>query len=429
MKRLLLITLLTLPGFCALAEEPAAETLDLEYCYRLALGQSESLAMIREQIMQFESKARQSRAAILPDVNFVYTHSFQDTSGVDSGSGGIGGTLTRSERPEAKISATQPLFAGFKEFYAWYGFKALKRKEDLELIRAKKELYQQVSRAFYSVIQLETDLKNNQTILNLTVDRVKELESRSRLGKSRPSEVLTVQSQVAMFTAQDEKIKGDLWVARDLLSFLTGKNLQGAALQDTMLSVDAPADESASLVHASSVTELAIIREDMESKRYQMKFARGSFYPDVDISGNYYLKRVGFQENIDWDALLTVNFPIFQGGENMAKLRDAESQLRWSEWSYRRMRRDVESNIRRNFYQLKSSVAQVKALETAYSKAKESYENQVKEYRYGLVNNLEVIQAMNTMQENKRDLDRTAIQNKLNYIQLKVSTEELPTKL
>ncbi len=428
MKRLILIALLTLPGIRATAEEPAAATLDLEHCYRLALGQSESLAMIREQILQFESKARQSRAAILPDVNFIYTHSFQDTSGVDSGSGGVGGTLTRSERPEAKISARQPIFAGFKEFYAWNGFKALKRKEELELMRAKKRLYQETAQTFYAVIQLEADRANNRVILDLTIDRVKELEARSRLGKSRPSEVLSVKSQVAALSAQDEKIKGDLWVARDLLSFLTGKNMQNAALTDASDANEDLASEEAWILRSSSVTELAILKEDIVSKKYQVKYAWGSFSPSVDLSGNYYLKRVGFQEGIDWDALLTVDFPIFRGGENFAKAREAESQLRWSEWTFRRLKREVESEIRRNFYTLQSSIAQVKALETAYANAKESYELQVKEYRYGLVNNLDVIQALNAMQENKRNLDRTSVQNKLNAIQLKISAEELPNK-
>ncbi len=431
MKRLFLIVSILLPGFIAAvqgAEPPvsAATPLTLDECFQMALTQSESLAMIREQVLQFEARARQARSAILPDVNFLYTHFFQDSSASDSSGGGVGGTLTRNERPEAKITGRQPLFGGFREFSAWYGFKSLQRREELELLNAKKALYREVALAFYSVVQLETDLANNQTILTLTTDRVKELESRSRLGKSRPSEVLSVQSQVATLTAQDEKIKGDLWVARDLLSFLTGKNLQETPLSDTLPPVAAPADEASVLAFAGSVTEMAIIKATMDSDKYQVRYARGRFLPSVDISGNYYLKRVGFQENIKWDALLTVDMPIFQGGENLALLRQAQSQARWTEWSYRRLKREVESQIRRNFYTLKSSIAQVKALENAYAKSKESYESQVKEYRYGLVNNLEVIQALNTMQVSKRDLDRTDILNRLNYIQLQISTEQLP---
>ena len=52
----------------------------------------------------------------------------------------MGGTLTRSERPEVKFTATQPLFAGFREFYAWNGLKSLKHREELSLVNAKKAL-------------------------------------------------------------------------------------------------------------------------------------------------------------------------------------------------------------------------------------------------------------------------------------------------
>lgn len=419
--------LVSLTLLCSLAPAlHAEESMTLEQCYKLALGQSETLLMQKEKILQFKLKARQASSAILPDIDLIYSNFFQDTTGTDAGAGGVGGTLTRSERPEAKIQGKQTVFSGFQEYYAVKGFRAQQRKEQLDYRRAEQLLYQETARAFYSVIQNQTDLQNIRLTLSLTDGRVKELSSRMRLGKSRSSEVRSVESQLASLRAEEERLKGNILIAQDLLAFLIGRDAQNVILADTLPVPGALDSEQVYLARISSRTDLASLREEVEVSRNQVKYMRGEFFPTVDLTGNYYLKRVGFQEAINWDVLLSIDLPLFRGGENAAKLREAQSVLHWSEWNYRRFEREAASEIRRSYYTLKSSLAQGEALVTAYEKAKESYEEQVKEYRYGLVNNLEVLQSMNVLQAAKRDRDRTLIQNKINTIQLKVSTEELP---
>ena len=400
--------------------------LTLAECYRLAARQSESLMIQSEKIVQLLEKYKAGRGAVLPNIRFLYTEFFQDTTGVDTSIGGVGNTLTRSERPEAKLQLAQPLFSGFRDWAGLAYFKSQKEKEEFIYRRAKEDLFQGIANAFYLVIQGEKDLENVRSIMGLSRERVDELDSRVRLGKSRESEVLNAESQLASLRAQEESLQAQLATDRERLSLLVGTSLEGVRLVDPMTVPSVPGSLENYLSAVSTRTDIQALQKEVESKTKLLKAAKRAHSPTIDLLGSYYLKRVGFQEPIDWDVLVTLGVPIFQGGATQAAVREAASELREAEWNLKRAARETTSQIRQNYMNLKSSISQVSAFEKAYQKVAESYRLNVKEYRHGLVNNLEVLQTMNLMQDAKRNFDRTVVQTKLNMIDLEVSTERVP---
>lgn len=391
----------------------------------MALKQSESLKIQGETVYQFEQRVKEALSAVLPKVNFLFSEFWQDTTGTDS-SGGVGGTLTRNERPEAKVQIRQPLFSGFREFQAMKGFQSEKKRQDLALKRAHLLLYEIVANAFYLVLRLEEDLENTRNVLKLTRDRIKELESRVKLGKSRRSELVSSQAQLASLEGQEEALKGRAAAAREVLQFLTGEDVRSRVLADGIPAVPSVGTLESILKRAQARTDLLALAQNLETKKRELKVARGALYPAVNLLGNYYFKRVGFQEAIDWDLQLSLDLPLFQGGANLSEIRLKESQARQAEWEQRRAKREIESALRRSYINLTTALAQLTAFREAHEKAGESYQLQVEEYRYGLVNNLEVLAALRTLQEAKKDLDNTIIDTKLNYLALQVAIEDIP---
>ncbi|MBI3292522.1 MAG: TolC family protein [Elusimicrobia bacterium] len=419
-------TTVSAEGALPQSPSPSSSALTLQDCYHLALQRSEDLKTQSENIAQAEARYQQALGNVLPHLSFNVSESLQDTSGISGGDGGVGGTFTRRERPEVKFIVRQPLFSGFREFAAMSSFKSESRRATLLFNRASKLLFQDVARAFYLVVQLETDLGNIRTLIQLTQERVKELQERVRLGKSRPSEVLTVQSQQAAQRSLEEQIKEQILTARELLSFLTGNDVGERSLRDELPNSEIVEPEAMLLAKTDQRSDVQAQREQVLSQRARVQLAKGSLLPTASLLGNYYIKRVGFQSGINWDILLSLEAPLFQGGTARAQVKEAASQLQQAELRLSRLSRDVRSEIKRASVALASGVAQAKALEEAFNKAKESYTLQVREYRLGLVNNLEVLQAMNAMQDTRRSWDRTLVQSKLAFLQLKVATEELP---
>lgn len=410
-------------GSTPVPETPSALT--LAGCYRLALERSETQRIQEEQIEQAEARYRQALGSALPRVHVAGSELIQDVSGIGGGEGGVGGTLTRRERPEAKVVLRQPLFSGFREFAAMSSSKAEGRRERLLFTRASSRLLLDVAQAFYTVIQVETDLRNVQTLMALTQERIRELQGRVRLGKSRSSEVLSLESQLASQRAVEAALEGQRATAREILAFLIGQEVAQRPLTDTLPAVEAVEPEAQSLARAEQRSDVRAEWEEILARRAGVRLARGTQWPTASFLGNYYLKRVGFQSAIDWDVLLSVDVPVFQGGAARAQVRQAASELRAAEQQFAQRSRQARSEIVQTRLALETSLAQTKAFAEAYRKAKASYELHVKEYRLGLVNNLEVLQAMNMMQEAQRALDRALIQSKMDLLALNVATEEL----
>lgn len=400
--------------------------LTLEDCYKQALIKNEKLQIQRERIIQFEQNYKEALGNIFPKISFQFTERFQDTSGVEGGESSFAKTFVRSDSPEAKFVLQETLFSGFMEYAGLSSLKASIARERFSQENLKRVLFLDIVRAFYTVVLLDKNLENVQKIIALAEERLSELIRRVEIGKSRRSEVLSMESQIATLKAEEEKIRGDREKALELLFFLTGMTSEKVKLIDEMPDVNSVPSEEELLSRLSTRPDFLAIKKDLESKKYSLKVEKRSLLPTVSLLGDYYLKRVGFQEPIDWDIYITLDVPLFQGGSGLARVKEASSVLREAEFNQSLLIRQEETEIRRMIVGLNSSITQKKFLENAFAKMEESYKLYIKEYRLGLVNNLEVIQAMNNMLESKMKLDSASIENKLALIELRVTAGELP---
>jgi outer membrane protein len=405
--------------------EPASvRALTLDDGYRLALRQSEALRGRAERIEQAEARYGQALGAALPRLSFNASQLYQDAGGRSDS--GVGSNLTLRRRPESKFTLRQPLFSGFREFAAMSASRAEQSGERRRLERARALLYLDVARAFYLVLQTERDLANLDVLLGLLDDRLRELRERERLGKSRRSELLSLESRRDAVAAERSLTDGDAASARELLAFLTGEDVSGARLEDP-LPDDFPPDAEAPLLEkADARADVLAFRDDVEARRQELRVAKGAFYPNAGLLGNYYTKRVGTQSAIDWDVLLSLEVPLFQGGATRAQAREARSRLTEAELAWEEVRREARREVKDARVRLAASLEQAAGLRSAFAKAEESYRLHVKEYRLGLVNNLEVLQALDEMESRKRDSDRAAIRGKLLRFELLSAAEALP---
>src|SRR4051812_25880905 len=79
----------------------AANGVTLADCYQKALKVSETLAISEQDIRQLEAQYREGVGSVLPDISWQRTDLWQDTSKVNSSSGGVQGTLLEHHRPES----------------------------------------------------------------------------------------------------------------------------------------------------------------------------------------------------------------------------------------------------------------------------------------------------------------------------------------
>lgn len=402
--------------------EPAALT--LSDCIERAKSHNERLKIQAESIEQARSRRSQARGTIFPDIRWLQSTTWQDTGGVStSGGSGSDSNATLERRRLARFNAVQPLFSGFKEFSAMNVYDAEMEREIGSLKRENFYLYRDVAQSFLSVIALENDKSNVQTTIKLNEDRIRELKERARVGRSRESEVISAESQLANLKSQEARIQGDLVVAREGLSYLIGSDVSGQSLVDNLETPQVGTlEEWMNTVEKRS--DLRAAKMDLEAKRYGVRMARADYWPIVDAEGNYYTHRIGFQREIDWDIILSIDVPIFQGGIVRAQVKDALSRWRQARFQLDQAARLARSEVKQAYASLSSSLEETRLLEDAYKKAKRSYELLARDYRFGLATNLDVLQALTIMQDVKQGWDRSETQSKLSFIDLAVAAEQ-----
>jgi len=394
----------------------AGEPLTLKDCFKAALKRSEVLATQQELIVQAEETYHRAWGAILPTINSSYTYFHQNAPGFTSS----GNTTTSAGQQTLTVTADQPLFRGFSDFAAVHAAKASIKSQEQARQWAGMQLYSDVAGAFYTRLAVQKDLIVLDNELGLYQKRIKELQDRIAIGRSRITEVLTIQSAQAILRAQRELVFGQLDVAKEVLAFLTGLG-QDTPLDDTD---DVPSGIGTLDSYQSQVNtrpDIIAAQKNVEAFKSNVSVARGAYLPSVDLISDYYAQRPNQDNKANWDVEIAVTLPIFTGGITSSKVKTAESQKRQSEIQLSQVQRMALENIRSLHHNLKADLAQLAALQEAFNISAENYKANAKDYELNLVTNLDVLQALTAYQDTQRSLEKIRYQAKIDVNRLEAS--------
>ncbi len=410
--------IVALIGGLLLAASAAAAPLTLDDYYAAALKRSEVVATQGELIRQAEERYHQAGASRLPTVDAIATRTRIDDGATDA-------TANPTRQRNSRLTATQPLFRGFREFATVRQTQALMGAQGEDYRGARTQLFKDVAQNFYDVLALEQDLANLDGQIRQHQQREKELEDRVRIGRSRVGEVLTVQATVGTLRAQVESRRAELGAAREAFAFLSGLPV-ATPLRDTETVPENPGTLDEHLVRLELRPDVKAARQRLTAAQENIAVARGAHLPSLDLVANRYLERTGSLSNVEWDVQLALTLPLYAGGGTQSRVREAASQGTQAELNASQVRRQAEQEIRSLHQGALIDRAQLDALEKATDATRKNYEAQQRDYRLGLVTNLDVLQALTAFQENQRALDRARYAAKLNHLRLQAASARRP---
>ena len=399
------------------AEAPAeAPSLTLAECFALALKRSETLAIQQEMIAASEGRFLQALGTALPSVSFVSSDTRQDGSG--------GSAFTLRHVPNRRFTFTQPLFSGFKEFAAMRGARAERHQRRYLKTRAQHMLFVDVADAYFLVIEQRQDLSALEATRLALEERLGELHERERLGRSRASEVASAEVQLRRTEAEMELVRSQVTTATHLLEFLTGLSRLGALADPNQLVLTLGPEEDY-VANAPARPDVRAAEEAWHVAQQEVRVARAGFFPTADVEGNYYVDRAGVAKDVTWDAVLTVDVPLFEGGRNLGAVREARAAEREAKLAFELAGREAALDIRDVHAKLDAELTRRAALQRAVEAAEENYRLQSDDYRRSLVNNLDVLQALETLQASRRDVIQSSFEVKRLYEQLQAATGDV----
>lgn len=394
------------------AENIKPGKLTLGECYRLALKQSETIAINSELIREAEARFMQALGAVLPQVSFVWTQTNEDSERAFS-------SYNHNGSFESKFVFKQTLFSGFKEIAAIAGVSLEQKQRISEKKRAEELLLIDVADAFYLLLEQQEDLRTMSLIRKALRDRTVELKKREDVGRSRHSELVHTESQLYNIEAEIQLVKSQELIAKELVTFFIGRE-PGALIdkEDTPDSLEAESFYAANIGLRADVKSYDFAKGVSRKEAYVAKTA---LLPAVTVEGNYFERRNTSPLDVTWSTVLKVNVPIFEGTTTYGKIKQANAKSREAELRYERAKRLAVQDIHDAYVKAYSAIIRSNALEKALKSAELSYLLQKEDYRNNLVSNLEVLTAIQNFGDTRRNYMHAFYEKKRMYWQLKAA--------
>jgi outer membrane protein len=397
-------------------------------CYRLSLKQSEIIAAEYQKIIETEGRFLQALSIMMPYASFVSTDS-QEEPQKGGAPASTTGVLTSSSVNPSKDSVRyfhlkQTLFSGFKAFSAMKGAKYEKTQRINERIRAEQLLLVDVSNAFYLLQEKRQDIIALKGIKRALLDRIKELRDREKLGRSRPSEVVNSKTSLYAVEAELQVARSQETVTRQVLEFLTGVPVGDLLCTEDNCLPEEVKSETYYLTKSLTRADIIAACNEWQVAVKARQIIDSDFLPEVTFESNYYTQRTTVSKGVDWDVMLKVNVPIFEGTETLGRSKEARAQAKVKELMYQRSKRAAPQDVRDTYVKLVTAVSVQKELRKAYTTAKLNYHLQRRDYTLSLVSNLDVLDAIKTLHNAEREYIRSLYEAKRLYWQLQVACGE-----
>ncbi len=397
--------------------------ISLEEAYQGARARTETEALQVSEVEQSHQKLTQARAGILPSLVLNGSYTRQQMPSASSVN-----AFTRADQHQVRLTLSQPVFRGLREFAALDVAHAGWQGEQASLRQARRTLYASVAQSFYRLAQAEVDASNLEELLQVSRRRAEDVRGRVRIGRSRPGDLLAAETQVATVEAQLQAAQVAWEQARDQFVLMTGQPREVApaipSVRDTLPSGLVPLENHLRRLEQRPDVEAA--HQVLRAAERGVDVAWGAHLPSVDAGGNWYLERTGILASTQWDISVTASMPVFQGGLVRSQVREAAQKRSTGELLLSQTRRAAEEEVRSAWLEAQGALQQIQLLERAHSLSEKNYQQQSEDYRLGLVSSLEVLSALNSHQDLKRSLDRARLQARLSLVTLRVAVEDAP---
>lgn len=427
------------------AVRPAADTtvvLSLEDAVARAVGQSEEVRLARAAVDLADAQVTAARSAALPqlDATVAYTRTFESafagggitipdslrfnpdpTAPIEErvryleensdraalgALGGLFGNLPfgRPNAYTAALNGTQVLYSGGRVGAALAIARAFGESARFTYQEAVAEIELQVRSAYYRAA-LARELES---IAQAALDQAESFlgQQRLRFDAGTASELEVLRADVST-----ENLRPQLIEARNAaeLATLDLKRLIDIPLTQpvrltTALVAPAPGDALPREAEVAAVTRRAAIESAerlVSIREQQVRIARGSFLPQIGLSGTYGgqlfpeqpLSIGGETWRRDVSATIGVQIPIFSGFRRQAELAEARVGVTQARLQVAQLREAVQLETEQARGERERALASIAARQRTVEQAQRVHDLTVLRYESGLATQLEVSEA------------------------------------
>ncbi|HNP64746.1 MAG TPA: TolC family outer membrane protein [Woeseiaceae bacterium] len=358
-----------------------------------------------------ESKP-QARGALLPQI-------------------GAGGSYTSSERsgpdlipnpdpnlppvPVTSTNETDVLQYGIslrQSLFRWDQIVNLRRADKTitraEAVReaAQQDLIVRVAQRYFDVLAAEDRLTSINANREAIARQLEQAKQRFEVGLIAITDVQESQAAYDQSVADEIAAKRTLATAREFLREITGEyvsELDAPAADFPLLNPDPSSEQDWVRLSLEQNLNLIASRLDERLARDEISFRRNGYYPTLELVANagttetdsvYSAPGINQANNFENDSdsiSLQFNIPLFAGGGNKSRVREAIYLHRASREQLQRVTRETERQARDAYLGVLSEISRVKALEQAVASSRTALQATQAGYEVGTRTIVEVL--------------------------------------
>ncbi len=184
----------------------------------------------------------------------------------------------------------------------------------------------------------------------------------------------------------------------------------------------------------SNSQSLIALEKAIDAEKRGLLEQKSRYAPVVELQLSAQTSDIGFESSAQPEtetgvAGITLNIPLFSGGNTTGRVREARYRLQIAKSDYELEYRKQSKEVRDFFLGVNSSVQRIKALETATRSAAKSLEAMDKGFKYGIVTVVDVLNAQHNESQAQSDLNQSKYEYVRNRFKLMRLTGELEAEL
>lgn len=384
--------------FCCLASNPltgniaSAACTDLSSVIRTGSEKSEAVKIENAAIDEAKARLDSARAGVMPSL-------------------ALSGSATQGEdlQTGSKIVVAQPLYKGGREYALLRAANAQVEAGQARAAAANVKAARDLTILYFSTLGAQAEVAALNDLRSLSERRYSEIKSRVAIGRSRATDGLGAEAQVSSARAQLDAAKIQFESVRRSMDSATGLKVDSVC--DTPLLESPVADWQQVRVKVLSRPDMIAERIALDVAKESVNAARAGHLPNIDLSGNYYLKRSDSRSaGSNWDVTLSASLPIFSGGGVNAAVREAKSvevQQSLRQQLAERMALDEARDLWERYV---ASQKQNALFDESAKKSDAYYRRVAQDERLGLATSLETLQALTSAIDARRTAVKARVQ-------------------
>ena len=397
----------------------AQEPLSLENAVRLALAHNQTIAAASASVGAAESRITEARSGRLPKLN--YSESFARS---DNPVFVFSSLLTQHQftannfqlgplnRPDAlndfqsQFTVDQMIYDGGRTHQAVRSAELSHELSGEEGRRAHMQVLAGVAAAYYGVLLAEANLAAAEEALRSADADLKRAETVRAAGMSTDVDVLSIRVHRAQVEEQRIRRAADLDVARAALNDALGLPLDTVHSLTTKLEPFQLPAEALEDYERGAVAERPEAREAKLAAslaQTQIGAAHGAVLPQVGVRVAFEADRQRFIDRggANWLAAVSLQWNLFNGFGDRARIHAATQGLRRAEAEQERAGSGIRLEVRRAYADLHAAQQRIAVAQTAVAEAEESLRITQNRYAAGLANVTDLLRTETAVLESR----------------------------